>query len=90
MEGFLSKIQLERRVLRAVNSRYGSPALAGVSLPAVGSWVAADPSRRGHLEGRLRQIADLLSSLCERSAERPGLNEGVESDHVEQAIASIM
>ena len=89
MEGFLSKIQLERRVLKRVNSRYGTPALAGVSTPAVSNWVAADPSRRQALESQLRRVADLLSSLCERSGERPGLNEGTEAMQVEQLIASI-
>ena len=70
MHGLLEKVKVEREALGLVNGVFGSPELAGISLAAIETWVAADPQRRQPMVDRLVAVSRLTMSLWERSGGR--------------------
>ena len=89
MDEFLRKVTIERRVLSAINSRYGRPSLNGLNGIAIDVWRNSDPHVRETAAVKLLELAKTLSLMAERSAERPGLGKEVSGPEVERAIASL-
>jgi hypothetical protein len=69
MQGFIEKTKTERETLRFINSHFGSPDLAGLTLPAINTWAAADINRKA-IVGDLVEVSAVLASLWERSGGR--------------------
>jgi hypothetical protein len=86
---FVEKVELERQVLRVVNSSLGSPQLPGLSEIAIFAWEAADRSARGAVAKKLLRLSALMLSLCERSGGRLEAEYAVAQDEVIAALAEL-
>jgi hypothetical protein len=70
MEAFLAKIACERRVLYAVNRRFGDPALCGLTAVAINNWSLGRSGAALELAPFLLCGADALSANSYTSSEK--------------------
>lgn len=61
MDQFVAKTRLQRRVLNAVNSRFGEPLLDGLSTAAIDRWAETSLTGRRKLSVMLYRAAEWLS-----------------------------
>lgn len=89
MDEFLSRIQLERQVLEAVNARFGGPSLAGLSPVAVGIWTQADPAARSDAGNQLAKLVQTLSTQLYGRARRAKMIDPEQQRAFEAFIAGL-
>lgn len=89
MDEFLARIRLERQLLEAVNARYGSPSLAGLSPMAVTFWIQADPTARSSTGHRLAELVETLSTQLYGKASRARMIDPEQRKSVDALLAEL-